>query len=423
MTQKYESETDSNRVTIIGAGIVGLCTALELQDRGRDVSIIDRLNPAEATSFGNAGMLCTWSVVPQATPGIWKSAPKWLLDPEGPLVVRPKHAAKMVPWLWRFVQSSRKSGPVLAADADAMMAVNQPTVPMYQQYLAGTGHESLVRESDFLHLYRNPANLDPNGIAITLREERGAPIEILDANALHDLVPALSKVFNAAIRLGGQGYTINPGRLGKVLAEKVLRQGGEIVRDEILNCLPIENGFRLTTVAGEHVVNRLVIAAGAWSHRLTEQLGTTMPLAAERGYHVVFPNPGVDVPMPLSDAERHIGITPMEMGLRVAGTAEFADVDADPNYRRADVLKKLARDALPGLNEEGADYWMGPRPSFPDTVPVISALPGQPNAWVACGHGHLGLTGAPMTGRLIAAMVDGDRTDVDLGPYRADRFR
>jgi len=428
MTNKNQHDQNpgakEQNITIIGAGIVGLCCALELQAQGRAVTLIDRLPPAEATSYGNAGMLCSWSVVPEATPGIWKEAPAWLLNPTGPLFVRPGYLLKMIPWLWRFIGTSRRTGAQLNEIADAMLQVNQPTVDLYRQHLAGTGHENLVVESDYLHIFRNPAKLNHNGPGVKLRRERGANIEFLNEHELRTAVPALSHDYKAAMRLGGQGYTINPGKLGKVLAEKVLRQGGEIIQQDVRACTPMSDkmGFRLTLSDQSMDVGQLVIAAGAWSHRIAGELGNKIPLEAERGYHVVFPHAGIDVPMPLMEAEAHVGITPMEMGLRVAGTAEFAGVDAQPNYERAAVLERLAIKIFPDLNPGNPDYWMGPRPSLPDTIPVISPLSGHNNAWIACGHGHLGLTGAPMTGRLIASMVQGDRTDVDTEPYRIDRF-
>lgn len=422
--QVRDPQLQDQKVTIIGAGIVGLCCALELQEKGRSVVLIDRLPPAEATSYGNAGMLCSWSVVPEATPGIWKEAPAWLLNPAGPLFVRPAYILKMIPWLRRFLSASNIKSTELQATADAMLSVNQPTVDLYRQHLAGTGYENLVVESDFLHIYRQPENMDPDGVGVTLRRERGADIEFMNEAELRAAVPALSHEYKAAMRLGGQGYTINPGKLGRVLAEKVLRQQGEIIQQEVLACTRSSDstGYRLTLSDRVMNVDQLVIAAGAWSHRIASELGNKIPLEAERGYHVMFPNAGVDVPMPLMDAQAHVAITPMEMGLRIAGTAEFAGVDAEPNYRRAAVLERLAISAFPDLNPSNPEYWMGPRPSLPDTVPVISPLEGHDNAWIACGHGHLGLTGAPMTARLIASMVQGDRIDVDPQPYRINRF-
>lgn len=422
MVVSREQNNNQPKITIVGAGLVGLCTALELQERGRKVELIDRLGPAEATSYGNAGMLCSWSVVPEAAPGIWKDAPAWLLDRHGPLFIRPSYLLKMIPWLWRFVGASRKTGPELESAADAMLSINHPVVDLYRHYLAGTGHEHLIIDADYLHLYRDSTKINESGLGVRLRRDRGADISFLNEQELREAVPALSDRFKAAMRLGGQAYTINPGKLGKVLAEKVQRQNGEIIADEILNCKPVAGGFELTTSSGTRSAEQLVIAAGAWSHRLTRQLGTEIPLEAERGYHVVLPDAGIDIPMPLMNTERHFAVTPMEMGLRIAGTAEFAGVDAAPNYSRAAVLERLAKEMFPDLNTDGADYWMGPRPSLPDTVPIVSALPDHTNAWVTCGHGHLGLTGAPMSGRLIAEMVEGDRSDVDLSPYRVDRF-
>ncbi len=416
-----QQDSDSKDVVVIGAGIVGICTALFLQERNFNVTVIDKTGPAEACSHGNAGVLCTWSTVPESLPGEWKKIPRWLIDPMGPVFIRPGYIPKMIPWLIRFLKAGRVDR--VNEIADAMAAVNNPCVDLYRELLAGTGHEDLIRDSSYIYAYRNPENVDPQSLAWRLRRDRGAPLEFLDGDQLRQIEPALSKMYKAGVRVKGQGHTVNPGRLGKVLAEKVERQGGVIKLDEVRNVEPRnDGGFTLTLASGTVQTPRLVIAGGAWSNQLTANLGCDMPLEAERGYHAVMSDPGVELTNVVSDGERYCALTSMEMGLRVAGTVEFAGVDTEPNYERAKTLVQLAKDALPDLNVGEPEYWMGPRPAFPDTIPVISELPEHSNAFVTCGHSHLGLTGAPMSGRLIAAMADGDRTDTDMEPFRADRF-
>jgi len=383
--------------------------------------VIDKAGPAEACSHGNAGVLCNWSTVPESLPGEWKKIPKWLLDPLGPVFIRPGYIPKMIPWLIRFLQAGQAHR--IEPLADAMAAVNNPCVDLYKELLAGTGHEDLIRDSSYLYAYRNANSVDPDSLGWRLRRDRGAPLEFLTGDALREIEPALSKNYKAAVKVANQGHTVNPGRLGKVLAERVERQGGVFVRGEVGNISPVEGGGFTVHMQGEDFTTpRLVVATGAWSEKLTRDLDCKMPLEAERGYHAVMANPGVELSNVVSDGDRYCALTSMEMGLRIAGTVEFAGVDAPPNYDRAKTLVKVAKDALPDLNIDEPEYWMGPRPAFPDTIPVISEVPGHRDAFVTCGHSHLGLTGAPMSGRLIAAMADGDRTDTDLTPFRADRF-
>lgn len=416
-----DNVSDKKDIVVVGAGIVGICTALFLQERNFNVTIIDKVGPAEACSYGNAGVLCTWSTVPESLPGEWKKIPRWLLDPLGPVFIRPTYIPKMIPWLVRFLKAG--SADRIEGLADAMAAVNNPCVDLYRELLAGTGHEDLIRDSSYVYAYRDPASVNLDSVAWRLRSDRGAPLEALTGDELRRVEPALSTIYKAGVRVRGQGHTVNPGRLGKVLAEKVQRQGGIIKLDEVRNVEPRnDGGFTLTLASGTFDTPRMVVASGAWSTRLTKNLGCDMPLEAERGYHAVMANPGVELTNVVSDGDRYCALTSMEMGLRVAGTVEFAGIEAAPNYERAKTLVRLAKEALPDLNIDDPEYWMGPRPAFPDTIPVISDVPGHSNAFVTCGHSHLGLTGAPMSGRLIAAMADGDRTDTDMEPFRADRF-
>jgi len=415
------SDADSREAIVVGAGIVGICSALALQEKGFDVSVIDRDGPAECTSFGNAGVISPWSCVPQSLPGLWKKVPQWLLDPEGPLAVRWSYAPRLTPWLWQFLRAGARHR--LPAIADAMLAVNRPCVDMYHRLLAGSGEEALVKDCLYIHVYRNMDGADADDLPWRLSRERGVPLEILKGGEVREVEPELSPQIKSAIVIKQQGRTVNPGRLGKVLAAKAQAQGARFPRCNVERIVPGTDGcYRIDTDQGSHSTKTLIIAAGAWSARLLAPLGVRVPLEAERGYHLVFRDPGLSLGHSIMDRERHFVTSSMEMGVRSGGTAEFAGLDAAPDYRRARVFKKHAKALLPNLNTESTEEWMGARPSSPDSVPFIGAVPGHPRIFCGFGHGHLGLTGAPMTGRMVAALAAGEPLNIDMTPYRLDRF-
>ena len=408
-------------VTILGAGIVGITTALSLTERGFKVALIDQNPPAEGASYGNAGSLSPWSCVPQSMPGLWKSIPGWLLDPEGPVALRTGYAIKFLPWAIKFFQSGQEYR--LPAIADAMMALTRPTVTLYRHHLKGTGSEELVRDSVYVHVFRNAADADLSKLGWRMRSERQVPLEVVKGDALREIEPALSQQFGAAVLIKQQGRALDPGGIGKVLAEKAQTMGVSFMRCRVESLIPeADSTWRINTDTGPVKANRLVVAMGAWSGKLMQDLGIKAPLEAERGYHLVFRDPGVSLNNAIMNVDAKFVISSMLAGVRCAGTAEFAGVDAAPDYRRARVFKKLAKDMFPDLNVDDVQEWMGPRPSTPDSVPYLGEVPGFANLYAAYGHGHTGMTMAPKTGEIIASLIAGETLGVNMTPYRIGRF-
>jgi len=407
---------------VLGAGIVGVCCARYLQQRGQSVTLVDRVPIGAGCSFGNAGVLSSWSCEPLAKPGLWKDMPGWLADPLGPVSLKLGYLPWLAPWLLRFARAARPER--IAEISDAMFTLNQPTVELFRQLLAGSGHESLVADSSYLFVTRRAGSLDENGPGWTMRRAVGAPITVLGAGELHEMEPDLAPEYVKGIAIGAQGRATNPGRLVRVIGERVLDGGGRFLRADVRALTPRDGGgMTLHTGDGDIDAPRLVLAAGAFSARLLKPLGVNIPLQGERGYHMEFRDPGVTVNNSVHDADRTFVASAMEGGVRCAGTSEFNHLDAEPDMRRARNLTILGKALFPKLNVEHASEWMGRRPTLPDTIPVIGPLPGHPGVILAFGHGHLGLTGAPMTGRLVAAMATGERLNADVTPYRAERFR
>jgi D-amino-acid dehydrogenase len=418
MAMKQEG---SRRAIVIGAGIVGVCTGLELLKRGWQVTIIDRLEPGEGCSFGNAGILAAQAVVPVGMPGIMRKAPKMLLDRDGPLVVRFRSLPKTIPWLLHMRRAATMEQ--VPKTADAMKALNGTTVELHEAIAREAGVPDLLKPAHYLYVQRDASQVDVDkALSWKLRRERGGQIEVLTGKALRDAEPDLAHDYQIGVRLGPMAFTLNPFRLTQSYAALFAKKGGEILKAEVRALRPNGGTVGVETSAGTRQAEMVSINAGAWSRELVRQLGFDLPLIAERGYHMTFPKAGVKLNHVISELEHQFAVTPMEMGLRVAGTEELGHADEPPAWRRAESLKRHARRMFPRADLEDGTRWMGPRPGSPDSVPFIGAIPGHPNIFIGAGHGHLGLTGGPNTGRLIAAMASGERLNIPLEPYRPQRF-
>ncbi len=410
------------RVVVVGAGIVGICIGLELQRRHWAVTLVDRLEPGMGCSFGNAGILASMAVVPVGLPGFERQVPRMLLDPASPLVLRWASLPHTLPWLLRFRRAATHQQVPLTADA--MKALYGTSVYLHRALALEAGVPDLVRGTPGLYVHRSARAINvAEGLAWRLRRERGADIEVLDGAALRDAEPALSAQYTRGVRMGPMGYTTNPLRLAQAYAALFARRGGDILRADVQRLRPTGNGSVVVeTSAGPLAADTAVVAAGAWSRTLVEALGLALPLIAERGYHMTFADPGIQLRHVVSEIELHFAVTPMEMGLRIAGTEELGLADDPPAWRRASILQAQARRMFPGARLDQGTRWMGPRPGLPDSLPAIGALPGHPNIFVAAGHGHLGLTGAPHTGRILAALVSGEPAGIGLAPFAPNRF-
>ncbi|MBI3711243.1 MAG: FAD-binding oxidoreductase [Proteobacteria bacterium] len=408
------------QIAVIGAGIVGIACASYLQRDGHRVAVLDPLPPGEACSFGNAGAISTGSCVPMAGPGLWSQIPGWLVDPLGPLSLRWSYLPHALPWLLRCLRAGRPDK--VEAQSKAMHALFARAWDAYQPLIKSAGAADMLRRNGYVYVYESEEAYAKEAGAWRLRRARGLPMEELGADEIRQIEPSLAPIFKRGVLLSDAGHCINPQRLVQVLAEHFLRNGGEIRRARVTDLSTGATGVTLSTEAGTFTVPRAVIAAGAWSHQLAAKLGCKIPLETERGYHATLKNPGVAPRLPVMSGEGKFLATPMEMGLRVAGTAEFAGLDAPPDYARARALVTRAKRMFPQLCDTEMSVWMGHRPCLPDTLPVIGAAPGAPNVYFAFGHGHLGLTGGAATGQLIADLVAGRQPPIDLAPYRADRF-
>ncbi len=411
-------------VTVIGGGIIGTVCANYLQREGHTVTLIDRNggDPDEMCSFGNTGGVSPASVVPIATPGMIKDVVKWLMDPLGPLHIRWSYLPACLPWLIRFLRQS--SPERVRAISKALASLNRETFEAYDPLLKEAGLQHLFKRTGQLFVYRSEDGPEHDRFAIDLKRQVGLPIEILGAEEIREIEPAISPEFRKAHFIPGHGHCTNPYGLVKGLADHFVRRGGTLLRETVTGWDIGPEGPRgLRTASGRSIeVDKVVIAAGAWSNALIEPLGHRVPLESHRGYHVTLSDPGVAPRIMTLSADDKIALTPMDMGLRLAGNVELAGLDAAPNFERARKLLRIGERVFPGLKTAKFTEWMGHRPCLPDSLPVIGRSPKHANVFLAFGHGHQGLIGASKTGQVLAEIIAGRPASIDLRPFRVDRF-
>ncbi|CDX58000.1 FAD dependent oxidoreductase [Mesorhizobium plurifarium] len=414
----------SRKVTVIGAGIVGVCSANYLLKQGFEVEVIDPALPGseDQCSYGNAGGICPGSCIPNSMPGVWKNVPKWLMDPEGPLYVRLAYLPHALPWLLRFLAASRKSR--VEEISAAMRALHRYTFECYEPLMKEAGCEELLQKRGQLFVYESADGPGKNNYGLELRRAHGVRVEILDADEIRQLEPALASIFKSAVYLPEQGQCPNPGRLVQKLAEHAARQGARFVQTRVKDFEL--NGQELTGVVLEggerRAIDQAVLAAGAWSAKLASKLGNRIPFETERGYHVMVKGADTGLRIQTISADRKFVASPMEEGLRIAGNVEFSGLRAPPNMFRADALLKQARPMFRKFREGEVKRWMGHRPGTPDSIPVIDRARRARNVIYAFGHGHQGLIAGSVTGKLVAELAAGLPATADLSPFRADRF-
>jgi D-amino-acid dehydrogenase len=320
--------------------------------------------------------------------------PEWLIDPLGPLRIRPGYLVSALPWLVRFVHAGRAGN--IAGLADALLALHANTFENYEPLVASANCRDLIRRTGTLTVFKTDGSLAGSQREWRLREERQIHQRVLGSGELRDLVPELSTDYKHGVLLPDHGFVANPYRLVCRLAEQFARDGGQMERRRVSRLIVRDGRVSgVHTANGELTADRVVIAAGAWSATLISGLGIRVPLESQRGYHATVQASAFAPALPVVSAEAKVYATPMEDGLRFAGTVEFAGLDAPPDFRRAEALIELARGMFPALAHGDVSQWMGHRPTLPDSLPVIGAAPGHPGLLFAFGHGHHGRPPAP----------------------------
>jgi D-amino-acid dehydrogenase len=426
--QPYSPESaqeSRKKIGVIGAGAIGICAASWLLHDGHDVVVIDPDGIGNGASFGNAGCLNSSSVVPMSLPGVVWKVPGWLLDPLGPLAIRPAYLPRLAPWLLRFLQASRTE--LVRGQVQALTGLLADAPGAYAPLVSNAGAQDLLRHNGHIVAYRARQDFENDSLAWQLRRDAGIRFDVLHESELWQMEPEISRNYKLGVLLPDNAYTVNPQSLVRALGERFLRDGGRLSNAKVLDFNFAGSALQsVLTDEGDLLLDAVVVAAGAHSRPLAQKAGDDVMLDTERGYHVMIKDPEAMPRHSILDAAGKFVATPMEHGLRLAGTVEFAGLQAVPDWRRADRLQVLGRRLFPGLQERYPEArlsrWMGFRPSMPDSLPVIGPARRSGDVIYAFGHGHIGLASAARTGRLVAELIGGRPPHLDIAPFSAQRF-
>ncbi len=375
-----------NDVIVIGAGVVGLSAALALQARGLSVTVLDRTGPAAGASAGNAGAFAFTDILPLASPGILRKAPRWLLDPLGPLSVPPAYALRIAPWMFRFWRACAPSR--VAASTAAQTALMDLSKAELEPFLAATGTAGMLRKDGNLQVYESDAEFRASLPGWQARADHGIEFRHLDAAGMADLQPGLSPQFLRGTFTPGWYSIADPRLYTLALADRFRAQGGQIAVAEVLALTPADDGVDLTLAGGTMRAGHVVLAAGAHSHLIARTLGDRIPLETERGYNTTLPADAFDLRLQITFGGHGFVISRLSTGIRVGGAVELGGLSLPPNFARSEAMLKKAQSFLPGLRATGGTQWMGFRPSLPDSLPAIGPARASPRVIHAFGHGQ-----------------------------------
>jgi D-amino-acid dehydrogenase len=407
-------------VVVIGAGIVGVSAAIWLRRAGCDVTLLDRSAPGQGTSFGNGGILASCAMVPVATPGMMLKGPKLLLDPNFPLFLRWSYLPKLAPWLMKYL--SHANDKDTRRIAKGLTPIVSDSVEQHKSLSDEGSAARFVQQSDYCFAYTDRAAFEADRYVWDLRKKAGFVPDLIEGDAVQEYDPAYGETVKFLAVMREHGFVTNPGAYVAELARVFEGMGGKCVTAEVRD-FDLSGGqiSAVLTDLGRIECDKAVLSTGVWSKPLMAKLGLKVPLESERGYHIVFKDPSIALKSPCMVASGKFVATPMEMGLRCAGIVEFGGLTAGPSKAPIKFLKKAVKNTFPDLAYSEAEEWLGHRPAPADSLPLIGEI-ANTGVYPAFGHHHIGLTGGPKTGRLVAGLVTGNKSNLDLAPYDPNRF-
>ena len=408
----------NNKVGIIGAGIQGVCNALFLQKKGFQVTLFDREEPGSAASYGNAGHFSPYASVPLNRPDVIADVPSMLISSRGPLALKWNYVPQMIPWFAKFILNCTEQK--MMHTAKNMHQILDHSLPAFDELFDEIDLEDLVENNGILYVWTDK-NIKSRELEIKIRDQLGVKQQLVNKKEIHDLEPNLKPFYHSGVFYDYARHARNPRKILIKLFENFVNKGGKFLKLNINNIDFDEDRPVLRTETQRFIFDKLVIACGAFSKRLTDKLHEKIPLDTERGYHVHFKDYDHLISRPIVYANRGFGMTPMEQGLRVVGTVEFGGLENSPSKSRIKNLILNAKDMLDGLPDH-KDEWLGFRPTLPDFLPVLGPSKNYKNVFYSFGHHHLGWTLGAISGKIISNMIAGEKTNLDLQPYSSNRF-
>ena len=410
-----------NPVIVVGAGIVGLSTAIWLQRAGKSVRVLDRGAVGMGTSYGNGGVLAACGMVPVTSPGLAAKGPKLLLDKDFPLFLRWPYLPRLTPWLRKYLSHANDADT--RRIAEGLTEITGDSVEQHEALVRGTSAENWVTNSDYTFAYQNRAAFEADAYGFGLRAKAGFTPEIIEGPAVQEYEPALGKGTTLLAVMKNHGFIRAPGAYVQALADVLRAEGGEVQQAEVKD-FELKDGHvtAVITAQGRIETDTVVLTTGVWSKPLMKKLGLNIPLETERGYHVVFKNPSQTLRNPLMISAGKFVATPMEAGLRCAGIVEFGGLKAGPSKAPLAFLYRKVKETFPTLEYERTEEWLGHRPAPSDSLPLIGEI-GKTRIYTGFGHHHIGLTGGPKTGRILADLIALNGGNTDLQAFDPQRFK
>ena len=406
------------KIGIVGAGIQGVCNALFLQKKGYQVTLFDREEPGSAASYGNAGHFSPYASVPLNRPDVIADVPSMLVSSRGPLALKWNYVPKMIPWFAKFVLNCTEQK--MMHTAKNMHQILDQALPAFDELFDEIDLGNLVENNGILYVWTDQ-NMKSRELEIRIRDQLGVKQQLVNKKEIHDLEPNLKPFYHGGVFYDYARHARNPRKILIKLFENFINKGGKFLKLNIQNIDFDEENPVLRTETQRFIFDKLVIACGAFSKRLTDKLHENIPLDTERGYHVHFKDYDHLISRPIVYANRGFGMTPMEQGLRVVGTVEFGGLENSPSKSRIKNLILNAKEMLDGLPEH-KDEWLGFRPTLPDFLPVIGPSKNYKNVFYSFGHHHLGWTLGAISGKIVSKMIAEENTNLNLQPYSSLRF-
>ena len=407
-------------IGVIGAGIQGVCISLWLIKKGFEVTLIDREDPGkESASYGNAGHFSPYASVPVNRPDILVDVPTMLLSSMGPLALKWNYVPKMIPWFIKFIKNCSKKN--MLHTTKYMHQILDLALPAYDELFEDINVSELVESKGIIYFWTNK-DLKSRELEINMRKELGVKQQLLTPHEIHDLEPHIKQIYHGGVLYPNARHTRNPKKVLLKLFDLFIKKGGHFEKQNVQSIsFTTDNKPVIKTNLNFYNFDKAVIACGAFSKKITDQLGEKIPLDTERGYHVHFKGHDHLLTRPVIFLNRGFGITPMEQGLRVVGTVEFGGLDNPVSKKRILNLVNNAKYLFPELTEHH-DEWLGFRPTLPDFLPVMGPSKNYKNLFYSFGHHHLGWTLGAISGKIVSGMIAGENTNLDLSAYNSTRF-